>query len=266
MSATPERDNPFAPPKAVVLEAASPEGAMLVAEGQKVPASRGAGWIGDGWRTFTASPGMWIATTIIFMVIWILLSILPVISLVSGILGPVFLGGLMVGCDKVRKGEGLALGDLFSGFQRNAGGLMLVGLLYLVGWFLIMMFVGIGAAVLIGTTVGFSPESLRDNAALMGPAFILVFLIAFGLSLPLIMAIWFAPALVVFHDLQAFAAMRASFSGCLKNIWPSLLYGVLAFLALIVAALPLGLGLLVWIPMLWGSVYAGYRDIFVRAD
>jgi len=266
VSTTPERDNPFAPPKAAVLEAASPEAGRLVAEGQKVAASRAAGWIGDGWRIFTRSPGMWIVTTIVFMVTWILLSILPIISLVSGILGPVFLGGLMLGCDKVHKGGNLELGDLFAGFQRNAGGLMLVGLLYLVGWFLIMVFVGFGAFVLVGTTVGFTAESLKDNAAILGPAFLLVGLIAIGLSMPLVMAIWFAPALVVFHDMQAFAAMRASFSGCLRNLWPFLLYGILALAIAIIAVLPVGLGLLVWIPMLWGSLYAGYRDIFLLAD
>ncbi|HUL95394.1 MAG TPA: BPSS1780 family membrane protein [Usitatibacter sp.] len=262
MSASPDRDNPFAPPRAAVLEAASPLAGELVAEGQKVAASRGVAWLAEGWEGFLRAPGMWLATCLVFGVIWIVLSFLPLLNLVSGILGPVFLGGIMLGCDKLRQGHALELSDLFSGFQRNAGGLLLVGLLYLVGWFLIMAFVGIGMAVVVG--VAFSPNDLRGLVT-AGPAILLIALVAVGLSMPLIMAIWFAPALVVFHELQATAAMRASFSGCLRNMGPFLLYGLVSLVAAIVAILPVGLGLLVLFPVIWGSMYAGYRDIFVRA-
>ena len=56
--------------------------------------------------------------------------------------------------------------------------------------------------------------------------------------------------------------MKESFSGCLKNIVPFLLYGVVLFVAAIVAAIPLGLGWLVLGPVIAGSLYASYRDIY----
>jgi len=37
-----------------------------------------------------------------------------------------------------------------------------------------------------------------------------------------------------------------------------------ALLLGIIAVIPLGLGLLVYGPLVWATVYAGYRDIFVR--
>jgi uncharacterized membrane protein len=45
---------------------------------------------------------------------------------------------------------------------------------------------------------------------------------------------------------------------------PFLVYGIVGFLLAIVAVIPLGLGLLVLGPVMWGTMYVGYRDIFVR--
>jgi uncharacterized membrane protein len=78
------------------------------------------------------------------------------------------------------------------------------------------------------------------------------------------MATWFAPALVVFHGMGAGAAMKASFLGCLKNILPFLLYGVVLFVFSILASLPLLLGWLVLGPVLAASVYTSYRDIYLK--
>jgi uncharacterized membrane protein len=108
-----------------------------------------------------------------------------------------------------------------------------------------------------------SSGNARDMLVLV-PIILLAVLLALALMLPLLMAVWFAPALVVFHDMPATTAMRMSFSGCLKNMVPFLVYGILGFFLAILATLPLAAGWLVLVPMLWGSAYAGYRDIFVR--
>jgi uncharacterized membrane protein len=86
----------------------------------------------------------------------------------------------------------------------------------------------------------------------------------FALLLPVIMGIWFAAPLVVFHDHGAVDAMKASFAGCLKNILPFLWYSVIFMLLAIVATLPLGLGWLVLGPVLAASIYTAYRDIYLR--
>jgi uncharacterized membrane protein len=59
-------------------------------------------------------------------------------------------------------------------------------------------------------------------------------------------------------------ALKQSFSGCLKNIVPGLVYGIIGFVIGIIAFIPLGLGWLVWAPTLVASIYTGYRDIFIR--
>jgi uncharacterized membrane protein len=57
-------------------------------------------------------------------------------------------------------------------------------------------------------------------------------------------------------------ALAQSFRACLRNIVPFLLYGVLLTIIFLIAAIPLGLGLLVAVPVLIASVYTAYRDIF----
>ena len=78
-----------------------------------------------------------------------------------------------------------------------------------------------------------------------------------------IMATWFAPALVFFHDMKPLDAMKASFAAGAKNWLAMTIFGVFLVVVLFFAMLPLSLGLLLLLPVFSGAVYASYRDIFV---
>jgi uncharacterized membrane protein len=86
--------------------------------------------------------------------------------------------------------------------------------------------------------------------------------VTLGLSVPLYMALWFSPCLVVFHEAAPMQALAQSFSACLKNVVPFLVYGVVVLVFAFLAAIPLGLGYLILFPVLIASVYTAYRDIF----
>ena len=88
-------------------------------------------------------------------------------------------------------------------------------------------------------------------------------LLSLALSVPLAMALWFAPALVFFNNMPPIPALKASFSACVKNTLAFVVYGLVAMVLMFFAALPVFLGFLVLIPVLSGSAYASYRDIFV---
>src|SRR5204863_6658145 len=103
-----------------------------------------------------------------------------------------------------------------------------------------------------------SPEVILAAAA----SIVLAMLLMMALLLPLVMATWFAPALIVFNELGAPAAMKASFIGCLKNMLPFLLYGVILLAAAAVASVPFGLGWLILGPVMFASIYTAYRDIY----
>ncbi len=83
-----------------------------------------------------------------------------------------------------------------------------------------------------------------------------------ALSVLLYMALWFAPALVALRGTAPVDAIKQSFFGCLKNVVPFLIYGIIMMVLSIVATIPLGLGWLVLGPVAIASVYVAYRDIY----
>jgi hypothetical protein len=266
MPASSGNDNPFAPPKAAVLEAdREREGEEYVPDGQKVATGRGVEWFSEAWKLFTASPGTWVGIFVIFIVLSMFLAIIPLGSLVSSLFYPAVVAGIMLGCRSLEEGGPLELAHLFAGFKENLGSLVLVGVLYLVGMMLIGFAAGIAGAFMLPSIMGMNFDNPDlQNVLAIAPYILLIVLVVLALMMPLIMALWFAPALVVFHDVQPMAAMKSSFQGCLRNIMPFLIYGIVGFVLGVVALIPLGLGLIVLGPVMWGTMYVGYRDIFVR--
>ena len=59
-------------------------------------------------------------------------------------------------------------------------------------------------------------------------------------------------------------AMKLSFMGCLKNILPFLIYGIVGFVLMVIATIPFGLGWLILAPVVLATVYVGYKDIFLE--
>ena len=85
---------------------------------------------------------------------------------------------------------------------------------------------------------------------------------------PLIMATWFAPALILFGNARPTQALLISLRAVAKNWLAILVNGLALGMVIIVAALiPLMLGFLIAMPVLFGSLYAAYQGIFaVWAD
>jgi hypothetical protein len=258
-----EQKNPYAAPSAPVADLSrTADDGQLIEGGRAVPAGDGWQWIVDGFNLFKLNPGVWILNLIILLAISFALAFIPIIGpLATNLLYPVFVAGLMLGCHALTHNEPLEVAHLFAGFREKAGPLIMVAVLYLVGAVVIVGVVSVGFGFsMLGVMFGGGAKGINVAAIL------LMLLVMMALFIPLLMAIWFAPALVVFHDLQPLEAMKQSFSGCLKNIVPFLVYGIIGFVIGILATIPFGLGWLVWGPTIVGSVYAGYRDIFVGAE
>ena len=107
--------------------------------------------------------------------------------------------------------------------------------------------------------------ALGGNQAAVAPGVVIVLvLVALLLIVPFGLTLWWSPALVAVHDMTSFEAMKHSLFTCLRNWRALLVYVVLAAALCIVAAIPLGLGLLVAGPVVAISWWAGYRAIFVE--
>lgn len=263
-----DNTNPYASPTANVARDGDPlSGGTLIEGGRSVDAGRGAAWIGEGFSLFMKAPVMWVVNILILAVIWIVCIFIPLIGpLALNLLIPVFIAGLLLGCRALDAGEPLEVNHLFAGFKANVGQLVLVGVLYLVG----ALIIGAICMVLMLLIGGFGAfTALASGHATAGAGmglllgFMLIGLLALALSIPLVMAVWFAPALVLFHEVEPINAMKQSFAACLKNIIPFLIWGLIAFVLSIIAAIPFGLGYLVLMPVTIGALYRSYREIFV---
>lgn len=235
----------------------------------RVPARHGWDWIARGFRYFAANPWAWILTILVFAGISILVSLVPVVGgLVVSVLAPLFTGGLMLGVREQDEDRPFRVDHLFAGFSNNPGQLVLVAVLYLVGTLAIAVLIGAWMVVAAGplmSTLGSTATQAANPAVmveLMGPAMLIGLLVGSLFLIPLMMAYFFAPALVVLDGLPAMTAMRLSFIGCLKNVVPFLLYGLIGLVLLVLAAIPFGLGLLVVTPAFVASIYAAYQDIY----
>jgi uncharacterized membrane protein len=230
------------------------------AQGRVVAGSRGWEWIVEAFALFRRQPGMWILIVLIAGILFFAVSVIPVLgSLAGALLLPLFGAGLMLGCKAQEQEGALEIAHLFAGFKYRTGDLVLIGVFNLVCWVVI----GFAVAAVVGG--GVFMAIMRGGAPGAGISVIsaLIALLLFaGLSVPLYMATWFAPALIVLHELAPVAALKTSFFACLKNWMPFLVYGVVLLVLSLLAAIPAGLGYLVLIPVLTASIYTAYRDIF----
>ncbi len=220
-------------------------------------------WLRQGWAMFLANPGIWIGSTVLLLVMLLAISIVPFFGQIAAhLLVPLFGAGMLQICRTIANDGEPQIGELFAGFRQQAGQLVMVGVFFALGVFGIALI----AVVLIGG--GFLGGAVSGRIGGFGIAFggvMLAGLLVLVLSVPVIMATWFAPALVYFHGMQPLAAMKASFAAGLRNWLAMIIFGIFLVVAGFFALLPVGLGLLLLLPIFSAAVYASYRDIFPGA-
>jgi hypothetical protein len=260
---TNDEHNPYEQPQAELSEASEATELNLV-DPNGLSAGAGWDWIGEGYYYFKQNIGAWIGAIIIFLVIMMGLSILPFVSLISNLLTPVFSAGFMIACYKIYQGDKFTVTDIFEGFKTNLWSLVAVGAIYMIGTILIVvavfavMFGAMGFEQMMEMSQGGDPSQF----AMFGGSIAIAVLLVMALIIPLVMAYYFAPALVVFHNISPFRAMALSFQGCLRNMVPFLVYGIVMLVLAIIASIPLMLGWLALGPVVLASTFAAYRQIF----
>jgi len=233
-------------------------------EPRTVAAGRGADWIAEGYDLFRQKPGVWIGV----LLIWTVLSSVIAgvgLGIVGPFVNPIFTAGLMLGCASLARGEGLRVEHLFAGFRSGRIGPLLMMtvwtvLLALAGLVILVLLVGLP---MMGALEGLHDPSPAELVEALGLWRLLLCVLAGAtLGLLLAMATWFAPPLIVFRGVSALDALKISFRGCMRNWLALTVYGLLALVMLILAAIPLLLGLLIAVPVLMASIYTSYRDIY----
>lgn len=231
---------------------------------RRVPFGHGWRWIVQAFALFRRNPLIWIGLHLALLVIGLAGSAVPVIGVyVVYLFTPLFLGGLMSACRDAEAGRQIEIGHLFAGFQRNPSQLVTVGGVYLVGNVAIAgLALTLGGAELreaMQAAAQGTPGAIRPEVANQAS---LAVLVAAALFVPLAMAVWFAPALVILDNVPAPRALLLSMHACLANLLPFTLYGVVISGLMLVAVVLFVVGLALWLPIAVISTYTSYRDVF----
>lgn len=261
---------------------------------RKVPPLQALSWIRQGWRLFIAQPGQWLKMSAgVFAILVLALSFTPI-----PIIGPMIpllmltllLGGMMFATQRQLDKRPVRFRHLFEGFRRHPGNLSLIAVFYALPLVLmhLLTMLALGGSLLVGllgwsvgTAVNEVAYDIVEFLAGLGVLWIL-FLLLWGI---LLLAMLFAPVLVMLDNYPPFDAMRYSLKASLRSLgaivllslcfylifvvvlippmslaWVYLPVQYLAILILVLAPLSL-LGVLAYIPVMVGSIYAAYADL-----
>lgn len=249
-----------------------------------VPAGRGWTWVLTGFALFRRNPAMWAFLVFSYIMLMQLLGMVPLLGwFAATVLIPVFSASFMIACRETDQGNRLRVELLFAGFGSNLPALLRQGGIYLTSALAILALSALvdGGVLFRLMVLGERPPAAAFEEGNLAAAAAF----AATLYLPVLAAFWFAPALSAWHELPALKALFYSLFAGLRNWRAFLVYGlalavlsIVCSLALFVLAL-LARGLLgdkspeayllvvlpvmlTYVPTLFGSFYASYRDIF----
>ncbi|HEY8538892.1 MAG TPA: BPSS1780 family membrane protein [Steroidobacteraceae bacterium] len=264
-----ESRNPYAPPTAAVADTSHAPGAeTFIPNGRSVSVGNGAKWMTQAFRLFFQTPGKWILVGLIMFGLSFASGLVPLGGVALTVFWPVLIGGTMYAIHQQRTTGTFEIGTIFSGFGPRLGRLAAVGALLLLN---IPLLILVFAVVLGGDIIRIMQMTGQEADptgmfAEIGQKGLLAFLIYLLFLIPLVAATYLAPALIVLHDLRTGEAMKMSFIGLMKNILPGIVFGALMLIAFLISILPIGLGLLIMMPVGLITTYTMYRNIFVEEE
>ncbi len=235
-------------------------------EPRRVRVGRGWGWIYGAFGLFNRGMGVSVGICLFSIVLSIASSIIPGGGLLYQLFNMVFVAGLMAVAHRAHTMGYISFNDYFEGFRRQMGQLVLTSVIYMALLFGLVFLVVLAACFSIGLDGLVHFEEMVESNPASALQILLWVLIALVLMIPVMMAALFAPALVFFHQVAPWDALKLSLRGCWRNCWPLSWWGLLVFLLVLLGTLMVLVGLLVVIPVIGYSLYVAYRDIFLHDE
>jgi uncharacterized membrane protein len=260
-----------------------------VAPYRRVPASHGASWWVQGWRSFLRAPWAWAGLSLALVVCSVILHKLPMggalaqwLSMPVFTLGAVFASVLRRRWARARSitPEGLAaeadnegaFGESSRQWSSRLGTLLLASLLVLLAIVAVLLVLGLALSLLfgvglmhmeaIGHMMEASPGAVMAGIGMGAGTMVLGALLVLAALLACSVAFWFVGTLVALGGLGAWDAIRLSARAAFANLGALVVFTLLLIPLGIAATLPVGLGWLVLLPMISGASYASYDDVF----
>ncbi|MGI0117858.1 BPSS1780 family membrane protein [Zooshikella sp. RANM57] len=245
----------------------------------KRPSSHGISWCTSGVKLFSQEWVLFLAIGFIFVLLSLISQIIPLIGwAISQLLTILLWAGFMYCCDNVEKQGHFSFNQFFVGFNQQTGPLLLLAAIYIAAIMLIFTIAGMFLMFTVGMDFIVAIQSPQGAPTMSEYRFLLLAMIALlivmALTIPLLMAIWFAPTLIILDQKPFWDAVKLSFQGCLRNMLPFLVYGLVFLVIATVILLPLFASwywliavfalYIIFTPIVFCTIYTSYKDIFVQ--
>jgi len=260
-----ENNNPYAAPEADVTlpQQESVADMALLPEARKVSLGAGIDWIKQAWAIMRKNLGTWILMIIVYIIIQVAFGLVPFLGdLASSLLAPVFTAGLLMAARTSDFGGDIQFSSMFDGFKSRFKSLLALGGLTLAAFFLIAIV--FGGAIAISAAMGGGFESSEQMfESLFTPINIILMILGVIATFAIGLMFAYATHLVALNEVPVFQSLKKSFDGAWKNILPLIIYFLIMIVLVIISMIPLGLGLLISIPVIFIASYVSYKQIFL---
>lgn len=224
------------------------------------------------WELFTANPGLligaYLVVGLVFGVLWAIMAVIGMVIPLVGNVVSIFITGPLVGgvvwfTLRLIRGETPTVGDMFSGFSRQTGQLILGSVVQGLITFACLLPVMVVAGVL-----GFSANARRGqgNPEMFTVALIIGMvvagLIAFAAILYLTTVWIFSYFLMMDKRMKFWDAMQLSRRKVSQRFWMTLLFIFVGGMISGAGVILCFVGLLVTMPLYWGMLAYLYEDNF----
>ena len=251
-----------------------------------LPAAHGTAWLRRAFAMFRTHRMPWVLLFCGYLAVLFVVNLVPFVGpLVVFALKPVLAVGLLAAAWSQERGGVPAMSQLFHGFRSNVAALLSIGVFFVIGMALVIQASAIvDGGKLRDFVAGLTPVTEEQAREAFANAQVqLAMLFSAVLAVPVLLATWWAPALVVFQDAGPGKALATSLRASLANwralatytvtvfffyaMLPMMVLTLLAFLLpaalmqvlVYVVALPYSIVLTVTLHI---SDYVSYRDVF----
>ncbi len=227
------------------------------------PGKQAWSWYKAGWRLFLINPSTWILYTFLWVLLAIFLWQIPILGRVAWwMINPALYAGFLYQAAEMEQGRPLAVNRFFIGLTDKTTRLPLLTL----GVITLAAYVFFNVVTMVDPSLYSTIESLlRADASSGIVAIVINLFLRFVLSLMILtlatMALLYSCPAIMFAGSDGFDAMMNSFETCARH-WRAFAAFMGIFIGLAIAAMiPMGLGLLVLIPVTSCAAYASFQTL-----
>lgn len=243
-------------------------------QARDVKASHGWLWVKQGFALFLKAPRQSLFISLLWTLVFgiTMLGFRSAGPIVLVLLYPALLAGWMIAFQQIELNGTAKLSEVRLALKKRLGPLITLGLLVLIAQVAISiavtLVVPLDPAVL--DLAAKFPDVSEEEVTGVATNLLLFVLVQLVALLPVFAAIWFTPILLTLGNLGIVAAVRWSIYACIADFGALTVYSAVCAIALVVTALlPLVLAVpssIVLTPIIFGSIYASYKDIFVEDE